>query len=270
MEKVIGMGQFGVVLEVSAIHEHAVVDPPCEISCTGNTPQTPKSSLERIYPLKVVGALQGMAEKQSVSDSSDTDHDFKKLSFKSLSESETTVSTVPSLISTTDNYFDDEDDDRDEQFALERRNSKELSISELRSNMCRHPFRGRDARYAVKQLRKDLYPKKKFEAAIDLAREAKFLVSLEHPNIAKLRAIVSSPGRPDFMIVLDRFRVTLHDKISLQWKHHISSQNSGVGLVAGLLTLSRSRMDLQSNVLKEQLSALYDISQAMRYLHKHM
>ena len=258
------MGQFGVVLEVSAIHEPATVDPPYVISCRESTSQSPSSSLEPHVPSMHVG------ESSAVSDSSEAEHDFKKLSSKSLSESETTVSTAPSLISTTDNYFDDEEDDRDEHFIVESRTSKELSISELRSYMCRHPCRGRDARYAVKQLRKDLYPKKKMEAAIDLAREAKFLASLEHPNIAKLRATVSSPGRPDFMIVLDRFRVTLHDKISLQWKHNIPSQSSGVGLVAGLLTLSRSRIDLQNNVLKEQLSALYDIAHAMRYLHKHM
>eukprot|EP00529_Nitzschia_sp_RCC80_P025216 CAMPEP_0113496714 /NCGR_PEP_ID=MMETSP0014_2-20120614/30262_1 /TAXON_ID=2857 /ORGANISM="Nitzschia sp." /LENGTH=530 /DNA_ID=CAMNT_0000390641 /DNA_START=281 /DNA_END=1870 /DNA_ORIENTATION=+ /assembly_acc=CAM_ASM_000159 len=71
--------------------------------------------------------------------------------------------------------------------------------------------------FALKQVRKDLYPKKRCEAAKDLAREAKFLARLSHPNIICLRGLVSQPGRPSFGILLDRLRITLSEEAVL-WK----------------------------------------------------
>mmetsp|Transcript_26667 Transcript_26667/g.63580 ORF Transcript_26667/g.63580 Transcript_26667/m.63580 type:complete len:709 (+) Transcript_26667:412-2538(+) len=71
--------------------------------------------------------------------------------------------------------------------------------------------------FALKQVRKDLYPKKRCEAAKDLAREAKFLARLSHPNIVCLRGLVSQPGRPAFGILLDRLRITLSEEAVL-WK----------------------------------------------------
>jgi len=90
----------------------------------------------------------------------------------------------------------------------------------------------------IKQIRKDLYPKKRIEAAKDLAREAKLLARLQqlyfleeqqsseeqqhpyhhhtnttyrnnHPNLITLRGIVSNPGSPEFGIILDRLHLTL-------------------------------------------------------------
>jgi serine/threonine protein kinase len=72
-------------------------------------------------------------------------------------------------------------------------------------------------RFSLKQVRKDLYFKKKCEAAKDLAREAKFLARFSHPNIICLRGIVSHPGKPSFGILLDRLRITLSEE-ALLWK----------------------------------------------------
>jgi len=101
------------------------------------------------------------------------------------------------------------------------------------------------SRLVIKQIRKDLYPRKRIEAAKDLAKEAKILARFQqlyfsetvttspgsssqesssqqqqqysqrptygdnHPNIISLRGIVSDPGSPDFGIILDRLDLTL-------------------------------------------------------------
>jgi len=97
----------------------------------------------------------------------------------------------------------------------------------------------------IKQIRKDLYPKRRIEAAKDLAREAKLLARLQqlsflesrqssksseqhryhrhsmaymnnHPNLITLRGIVSDPGSPDFGILLDRLHLTLAE-LATSW-----------------------------------------------------
>ncbi|VEU34945.1 unnamed protein product [Pseudo-nitzschia multistriata] len=105
----------------------------------------------------------------------------------------------------------------------------------------------------IKQIRKDLYPKKRIEAAKDLAREAKLLARLQllycteqrsdseadppsdkddgvhpfryryvafdnHPNLITLRGIVSNPGAPDFGILLDRLHLTLAERVTFWGK----------------------------------------------------
>ena len=91
------------------------------------------------------------------------------------------------------------------------------------------------ARYAVKQLRRDLlvhdadsYASNKSDEArlkgtvglMDLAMEAKLLASLSHPNIVKLRGTAGVAGRPDYMLVLDRLYVTLDEKI-YEWRKEL-------------------------------------------------
>ena len=115
-------------------------------------------------------------------------------------------------------------------------------------------------RYVVKQLRKDLYMKKKLEASKDLAREAKFLASCEHANIIKLRGIVSNPGRWNFMIILDHLQETLAEAM-VEWKEQ--------DVVPSMLFLPWStRIEQQQNTVSSmRLMALYDVAQAVQYLH---
>ena len=49
-----------------------------------------------------------------------------------------------------------------------------------------HCMRNGIARYAIKQLKSSLSTRKKFDGAIDIAIEAKFLSSLSHSNIVKI------------------------------------------------------------------------------------
>jgi len=90
----------------------------------------------------------------------------------------------------------------------------------------------------IKQIRKDLYPNKRIEAAKELAREAKFLARLQqlyscsegnkkirmdhrnnHPNLITLRGIVSNSGSPEFGILLDRLHLTL-EELSNSWGNY--------------------------------------------------
>ncbi len=74
----------------------------------------------------------------------------------------------------------------------------------------------------MKHLRRDLLPKKsKFvHAAADLVMEAKFLSTLYHPNIVKLRGWSGGPesyavgSHDDFFLVLDRLDHTLSLRIT--------------------------------------------------------
>ena len=98
-----------------------------------------------------------------------------------------------------------------QEYGVVRRNSNEKN-----NNNSIAPIIG-SSLFALKQVRKDLYPKKRCEAAKDLAREAKFLARLSHPNIVYLRGLVSQPGKPEFGILLDRLRITLSEEAVL-WK----------------------------------------------------
>lgn len=124
-------------------------------------------------------------------------------------------------------------------------------------------------RYAVKQIRPDLYPKKKVEAAKDLAREAQLLSRLQHPNIVPLWATVGSPGEASFMLLMDRLEISLSDELS-QWHQQLNDATSG-GLVFPwqVASFSTQRKELERTILTQRLLALYDVVQAMQYLHKN-
>lgn len=63
-------------------------------------------------------------------------------------------------------------------------------IHQARSFMDQHCQRRGVARYALKQLHKDLTPVERARGMIDLAVEAKYLSVVWHPNISKLVAVV--------------------------------------------------------------------------------
>ena len=124
--------------------------------------------------------------------------------------------------------------------------------------------RNASSRYAAKQLRKDLYLKKKTEAAKDLGREAKFLSCLHHPNIVSLRATVSRPGHADFMILLDYLSNPLSEQM-VQWKEQEMT-------CANFLIPWQSQQQIQQQaaILSARLLALHDVAQGMRYLHQKL
>jgi serine/threonine protein kinase len=123
-------------------------------------------------------------------------------------------------------------------------------------------------RVAVKQLRPDLYFKKKCDAARDLCREAKFLKSLEHPNIVKLHGIISQPGKADFGILLDCLSLTLREQMR-KWKEQEEEATTTRSIILPFWSTSTS-IPQETQVLVERLVALLEVAQAMRYLHQQL
>ena len=132
---------------------------------------------------------------------------------------------------------------------------------DARTFMSERCFRGGKPRYAVKQVREDLDSETHFIAAIDLAAEAKFLASIEHSNIVRLRATVNAPGSQSFMIVLDRLYVMLAEKI-YEWRERERK-------CRGPLSMMVFRKEMHISLKVERLVALFDIARALKYLHEN-
>ena len=101
----------------------------------------------------------------------------------------------------------------------------------LRGYMSTHCVGHGRPRYAIKRLRHEFATTEiQLEAAIDLASEAKFLASLHHPNIVKMRGTVGTPGTPAFGIVMDCLVLTLREKMDHQWNHPNGSKKKNTVL----------------------------------------
>jgi serine/threonine protein kinase len=130
----------------------------------------------------------------------------------------------------------------------------------VRGRMAAHCLRNSIARFAVKHLREGVGVETKADAVYDLACEAKYLASLTHPNIVKLRGTVGIPGSPGFMLILDRLTLTLEEKIN-QWQLDHRKFRGALGI------FRRDVVGLE-DIFMQRLVVLFDISRAMRYLHK--
>lgn len=114
-------------------------------------------------------------------------------------------------------------------------------------------------RFAVKRVRLDLVDERKESSAIDLAVEAKFLASIDHSNIVKLRGTVCQPGYDSFMIVLDRL-YTILDKTIQRWREQVRATRGPFGLrVVKKLDHYKAKT--------ERLVCMYDIARALKHLH---
>jgi Protein tyrosine and serine/threonine kinase len=142
----------------------------------------------------------------------------------------------------------------------------EYEVNFLRHFMSTHTMRGGIARYAIKRARSDLKSNELEGAVVDLAIEAKFLSTMCHPNIVRMRGTVGTPGTEGFMIIMDRLQITLREKMVL-WNSEAKRRNSG--LVDKLFGRT-SNASIQREQYAEKLLAAYDIARAMRYLHNHM
>lgn len=113
--------------------------------------------------------------------------------------------------------------------------------------------------YAVKQIRKDLYPVKRVEAAKSLAKEQKFLSSLSHPNIVRLRGVAGKAGFDSHMLIFDKLEQSLLQQI-VDWKNDLQSSTFS-------FPWKSKQSQLEKEIMAARLLALYDISQAVKFLH---
>jgi serine/threonine protein kinase len=126
------------------------------------------------------------------------------------------------------------------------------------------------SRYAIKFLSKDTIhdPERFCTGSADLVVEAKFLASLEHPHIVKLRGMAAAGTagfatcRPKgYFLLLDRLQCTLDDKLE-EWKD-VEKKATG--------SLQRKLLDRtgkkQRHLLADRLKVAYDVASAIQYLH---
>lgn len=136
--------------------------------------------------------------------------------------------------------------------------------SEHRAFVAKHVFResSQNCRYAVKFLSVDTIedPNRFCTGAADLVVEAKFLASLSHPNIIKLRGMAAA-GTSGFatlqergyFLLLDRLQCTLESKIE-DW----------ADIAETITNPKESRL-----FLSDRLHVSFDVAAALDYLHSH-
>ena len=216
LETTIGMGEFGVVLEVGTISLNPRSDQQKTFAGDSNN--------ERIGPIEHHNespALWLSLQEQPIPiDDLKTNRILRQDLAEICRQSSSSTSSS---------------DDRYDDSSIELAPPVSSCIAMLPTNSL----------LSVKQIRKDLYPKKRIEAAKDLAREAKLLARLQqlyfcdsqknsqdthpyhhhshksrrnnHPNLITLRGIVSAPGSPHFGILLDRLNLTLAE-LATSWR----------------------------------------------------
>ncbi|KAG7345162.1 sserine/threonine protein kinase with PASTA sensor domain [Nitzschia inconspicua] len=146
--------------------------------------------------------------------------------------------------------------------------------------MQRNCLRQGRPRYAVKRLRSDIEDEEtKYNAAIDLAVEAKYLAVLKHPNIVRVRATAGRPGHDNFMIMMDCLNLTLREKI-VEWDYDTKIlRNATSNVVKRILRIGNQNYSQPDDSSKmnpammdlhtEKLMAAYDLVRGMKFLHSN-
>ena len=119
-------------------------------------------------------------------------------------------------------------------------------------------------RYVVKQINTEFQYSDKItylKAIVDIELEARYMTSLRHPNIMRIRGLAnpSLGASGQSFLILDRLDETLAKKMSDWMRRH--RQCRGItGAVAG----SKKKKE---NLLVERLVAAHNIADAVHYLH---
>jgi Protein tyrosine and serine/threonine kinase len=153
------------------------------------------------------------------------------------------------------NLFDEAYTEKDEVSGLSKMDRDRLTVRQL-------SFREGRARYAIKRVREDLAGKERILASLDLAVEARFLASLTHPNIVRMRGAGGEPGGPNFVIIMDRLYGTLDEKLSV-WRTE-ALEAAGAGCAGFRTTPAR-----EWGATLEQVIVAYDVARALNFLHEH-
>ncbi|CAB9501500.1 Protein kinase [Seminavis robusta] len=135
--------------------------------------------------------------------------------------------------------------------------------SEHRAFVSKHVYResSQNCRYAVKFLSVDTIedPNRFCTGAADLVVEAKFLASLNHPNIIRLRGMAAAGtsgfatmNERGYFLLLDRLQCTLESKID-DWKE-----------LDNTLSPSQKRA-----FLADRLHVSFDVCASLEFLHSH-
>lgn len=151
-------------------------------------------------------------------------------------------------------------------FDFDFKESKKCEEKDSRQFIADHCFLGNgNARYAIKRLnRNTLQDKLNCQRGLsDLANEALFLGSIDHPHIIKIRGMstdaVSSKG---FFIIMDRLYDTLASRLS-KWKAKKKKLSGIQGQIQKKVSMQRKLLFL------DRLDHAAQLSSALAYLHSH-
>jgi serine/threonine protein kinase len=143
---------------------------------------------------------------------------------------------------------------------------EEVEGVESRRFMAEHGIRNDgDCRYAVRFLKPDVIkdPERFYLGMMDMAVLTKFLSSVDHPNIIKLRATAKCDiYSADYFLVLDALYGTL-DKRIRKWS---VSKERFSGMMGKYITDKKGKK--AQDLWKERLAVAYDVSKALAYLHE--
>ena len=115
--------------------------------------------------------------------------------------------------------------------------------------------------FAVKSIRSSINDVKRYNGAIDLAKEAKFLQALSHEHIIGIHSQSDNPGSEDYFIIIERLEICLSKQIKIVWPQDIialkNSGKSGDELKNGLLLM-----------MNERLAIAQQVSSGLAYMHE--
>jgi serine/threonine protein kinase len=118
-------------------------------------------------------------------------------------------------------------------------------------------------KYVIKQVESELFYSDRvtfLKGMIDLALETKYLASLDHPHVLKIRGISeTSPFDLGYFVVLDQLQETLGKRLN-SWMQRKRATKG----ITGALTRGKGKVD---KLFTERLLAVHDIAKAMHYLH---
>ncbi|CAJ1950164.1 unnamed protein product [Cylindrotheca closterium] len=139
----------------------------------------------------------------------------------------------------------------------------EIQARQFIASHCHHS--NGDARYALKRLQRKTIADHLLclQGMTDLANEALFLGSIEHPNIIKLRGMAHADMMSkDFFLILDRLYDTLATRL-VKWKTEEKK-------LSGLKRMFCKRCVLHRRYLQaDRLNHAADLASALSYLHQN-
>lgn len=118
-------------------------------------------------------------------------------------------------------------------------------------------------RYVVKQINSEFQYTDKIsylKAIVDIELEARYMMSLRHPNIMRIRGLANvGPASGNSFLILDRLSITLAKKMA-DWMRRDRQCRGITGAVVG----SKKKKE---DLLVERLVAAHNIADAVDYLH---
>lgn len=137
---------------------------------------------------------------------------------------------------------------------FDMRFSRDFVVSQAKSSS------RKGAKYVLKKVQTDIDKITFFKGTVDIALEAKYLASLDHPNVIQLVGTSDcGPFEPGFFLILPKLKETLTKRLTT-WMS-LDRQCKGI---TGVFTGSKKKMD---QLHCERLEASYDIAQGLGYLH---